>query len=208
MTRSALRAPYRRAGLAAVEFALLLPLLLLLLFGMIDAARALQVNIIMTNIGREGANLVARGNTQLETGSQDIIYALMASAPPLNVNQRGMVYITRVMGVVSGGSSKSVVLDQYRWDDAGRNLGYRASKYGPDSKVYDCPDSAWSNGACTAVNAASPPVVTTMSGKLDDGEVVYVVETFYKYDMVLTGFTFGAFVLPTFGPNLYSITIF
>lgn len=194
-------------GLAAVEFALLLPLLLLLLFGMVDAARALQANIIMTNISREGANLVSRGNTQLETGSQDIIYALMASAPPLNVNQQGMVVITRVMGVVTNGVSKSVVLDQYRWDDAVRNLGYRVSNYGPSSRVYaSC--SAWSAGACTSINTAAPPSVTTMSGKLDDGEVIYVVETFYKYDMLFTSFAFGGNTLPTFGPDLYSITIF
>lgn len=196
----------RRRGLAAVEFALLLPLLLLLLFGMVDAARALQANIIMTNISREGANLVARGNTQLETGSQDIIYALMASAPPLNVNQQGMVVITRVMGVVTNGVSKSVVLDQYRWDDAVRGLGFRASNYGPSSRVYAC--SAWNAGTCGGINATAPPAVTTMSGKLADGEVIYVVETFYRYDMLFTSFAFGGNTLPTFGPDLYSITIF
>lgn len=195
-----------RRGLAAVEFALLLPLLLLLLFGMVDAARALQANIIMTNISREGANLVSRGNTQLETGSQDIIYALMASAPPLNVNQQGMVVITRVMGVVANGVSKSVVLDQYRWDDAVRGLGYRASNYGPASRVYAC--TSWNAGTCSGINTSAPPTVTTMSGKLDDGEVIYVVETFYKYDMLFTNFAFGGNTLPTFGPDLYSITIF
>lgn len=196
----------RRRGLAAVEFALLLPLLLLLLFGMVDAARALQANIIMTNISREGANLVSRGNIQLETGSQDIMYALMASAPPLNVNKQGMVVITRVMGVVTNGVSKSVVLDQYRWDDAVRGLGYRASNYGPSSRVFACP--AWNAGTCSGINTAAPPAVATMSGKLDDGEVIFVVETFYRYDMVLSSFAFGKMSLPTFGPDLYSITIF
>lgn len=206
MTASA-RPTLRQRGLAAVEFALLLPLLLLLLFGMVDAARALQANIIMTNIGREGANLVARGNTQLETGSQDILYALMASAPPLNVNKQGMIYVTRVMGVVANGTSRSVILDQYRWDDAGRNLGYRASGYAPASRVYGC--ASWSSsGACASISSATPPGSAIMSGKLDDGEIVVVVETFYRYDMTLTGFTFGSFALPTFGPDLYSMTIF
>lgn len=197
---------HRRRGVAAVELALLLPLLLLLLFGMIDAARALQANIIMVNIGREGANLVARGNSPIESGSQDIMYALMASAPPLNVNQQGMIYITRVMGVVSGGVARSVVLDQYRWDDAARNLGYRASKYAPTSRVYIC--GSWNAGACSSISSTTRPSTAIMSGKLDDGEVVYVVETFYKYDMLLTGFASGNLSLPTFGPDLYSITVF
>ena len=204
MTRHA--QPRSQRGLAAVEFALLLPVLLLLLFGMIDAGRALQANIIMTNIGREGANLVARGNTQLETGSQDIIYALMASAPPLNVNQQGMVYITRVMGVVSGGVSRSVVLDQYRWDDPERNLGFRASGYAPASKVYGC--TSWTAGLCSSVSSKSRPAAAAMEGKLGDGEVVYVVETFYRFDMLLASYTVNNLGLSTFGPDLYSLTIF
>lgn len=195
----------RQHGLAAVEFALLLPILLMLLFGMIDAARALQANIILVNIGREGANLVARGGTQVETGSQDIMYALMASSPPLNVNQQGMVYITRVMGVVKNGSSTSVVLDQYRWDDPVRNLGYRASGYLPASRVYGC--TGWSAGVCSAISSSTRPVVTVMTGQLGDGEVVHVVETFYRYDMVLTSAT-SALGLPVLGPDLYSMTVF
>jgi Flp pilus assembly protein TadG len=196
----------RHAGVAAVELALLLPVLLLLLLGMIDAARALQANIIVVNTSREGANLVARGGTQLETGSQDIIYALMASAPPLNVNQQGMVYITRVMGVVTNGVSRSVILDQYRWDDATRNLGYRASKYAPDSRAYIC--TSWSAGKCTSINANSRPSTTIMSGKLDDGEIVVAVETYYRYDMILPAFSIGSYSLPTLGPDLYSLTVF
>ena len=196
----------RQRGLAAVEFALLLPILLMLLFGMIDAARALQANIIITNLSREGANLVARGSTQLETGSQDIIHALMASAPPLNVNQQGMVYITRVMGVVKSGVATSVVLDQYRWDDAARGLGYSVNQYKPVSKVYDC--TGWLGGKCSGISSTARPVVGLMSGQLADGEVVFVVETFYRYDMLLSTVATTALSLPTLGPDLYSFTVF
>ncbi|MFK3738885.1 TadE/TadG family type IV pilus assembly protein [Massilia sp. TN1-12] len=196
----------RQRGVAAVEFALLLPILLILVFGMVDAGRALQANTIMVNIGREGANLVARGNVDLASSSQDVMYALMASAPPLNVKQQGMIYITRVMGVVSNGVSRSVVLDQYRWDDAARNLGYRASKYGPGSKVYSC--GAWANGACTSISSASRPATSIMNGQLDNGEIVFVVETWYRYDMLTAGTATSFFGLPVFGPDLYSMTIF
>jgi hypothetical protein len=189
-------------GVAAVELALLLPMLLFLLFCMIDAGRALQANIIVVNLSREGANLAARGNTPLETNSQDIIYALMASATPLNVNKHGMVYITRVLGVVSGGVSHSVVVDQYRWDDAARGLGFRNSGYDPPSKVHGC--TSWNAGTCTSINSNARPGSTVMNGQLDDGEVVYVVETFYRFNPLLT----GGLDLPVFGPNLYSMTVF
>jgi Flp pilus assembly protein TadG len=46
-------------GAAAVEFALLLPLLLLLVFGIIDFGRALNAQITITQAAREGARLEA-----------------------------------------------------------------------------------------------------------------------------------------------------
>jgi hypothetical protein len=194
---------FRQHGVAAVEFALILPMLLLLLFCMIDAGRALQANMIVVNLSREGANLAARGSTPLETGSQDIIYALMASAPPLDVNKRGMVYITRVMGVVVNNVSSSVVLDQYRWDDRARGLGFGANNYAPKSRVYAC---TWgtATAACPSIDSKNRPAVDFMKGQLDDGEVVYVVETFYNFNMLLT----GGFGVPVFGPDLYSMTVF
>lgn len=195
---------YRERGIAAVELALLLPMLVILALCAIDGARALQANIIMTNVAREGANLASRGGTDLEDGSQDIIYAVMASAPPLNVNQQGMMYITRVMGV---GTTQSVVLDQYRWDDAARNLGARKSTYQPASRIYAC--GSWNSaGKCTAISSSSRPPVKVLTGKLDNGEIVYVVETFYKFDMLVNAFTFRKDALPTFGPDLYSMSVF
>lgn len=197
--------PFQR-GIAAVELALLLPILLVLLFGLIDLARAMQASVIMVNVSREGANLVARGSTQVETGSQDIIYALMASTPPLNVNKQGMMYITRVMGVVENGMSRSVVLDQYRWDDAKRNLGYRASGYLPTSSTYVC--SSWNGAVCGGISGSNRPQVDVMKGKLADGEVVYVVETFYRFDMLLAAPVTTTLGLPVYGPDLSSTTVF
>lgn len=46
-------------GAAAVEFALVLPLLLLVLFGLIDFGRALNAQITLTQAAREGVRLAA-----------------------------------------------------------------------------------------------------------------------------------------------------
>jgi len=51
-TRPMLR---RRRGAAVVEFAVVAPLIFLLLFGMIEFGRMLMVQQIMTNASREGA---------------------------------------------------------------------------------------------------------------------------------------------------------
>jgi Flp pilus assembly protein TadG len=48
-------------GAAAVEFALLLPVLLFLVFGIIDFGRALNAQITLTQAAREGARLAALG---------------------------------------------------------------------------------------------------------------------------------------------------
>src|SRR5215469_14940436 len=46
-------------GAAAVEFALLLPLLVMLIFGMIDFGRAINAQITITQAAREGARVLA-----------------------------------------------------------------------------------------------------------------------------------------------------
>jgi Flp pilus assembly protein TadG len=51
----------RDRGATAVEFALLLPMLLLLVFGLIDFGRALNAQITLTQAAREGARLAALG---------------------------------------------------------------------------------------------------------------------------------------------------
>jgi Flp pilus assembly protein TadG len=199
----------RGRGLAAVEFALLLPVLLVLMIGLVDVARALQAQMILINLSREAANLASRGKLQLSENAQTIIGQVAASAPPLDMNKLGMIYVTRIMGSTSGGNTKSIVLEQYRWDDASNNRGYRVSGYAPLSKVWTC--SNWASGTagtCLVPSGATAPVVSMMSGQLLDGEVIYVVEAYYKFNMLFQTFTFGSFSTPTLATDFYSMTVF
>ncbi len=50
-------------GSTAVEFALLLPILLVMVFGLIDFGRALNAQISLTQAAREGARLAALGDS-------------------------------------------------------------------------------------------------------------------------------------------------
>lgn len=59
MRRRTVRDTPRDRGAVAIEFALLLPVLLLLLFGIIDFGRALNASITLTQAAREGARLAA-----------------------------------------------------------------------------------------------------------------------------------------------------
>jgi Flp pilus assembly protein TadG len=53
----------RDRGTAAVEFALVVPVLLLIVFGIIDFGRALNAQIELTGAAREGVRLAALGYT-------------------------------------------------------------------------------------------------------------------------------------------------
>jgi Flp pilus assembly protein TadG len=68
------RRPARRAardrGAAAVEFALLLPLLALLVFGIVDFGRALNAQITLTQAAREGARMAALGEPNVVSSTQ------------------------------------------------------------------------------------------------------------------------------------------
>jgi Flp pilus assembly protein TadG len=50
-------------GATAVEFALLLPIVLMMVFGLIDFGRALNAQISLTQAAREGARLAALGGS-------------------------------------------------------------------------------------------------------------------------------------------------
>ena len=185
-----------------MEFAIVLPLLAVLLFMVVDLSRAIQTKIILLNISREGANLASRSTTDLNGSSQTIMNALAASTPPLDMNKRGMIYITKIMGYTAKSGLRNIVLEQYRWD-----AGAKVSGYLPASQVWRC--GSWSNGTCTNIaKADSAPAVSLMSGQLSDGELIYAVETFYNFDMLFGTLKIGNSTTPSLGPDLNSMTVF
>jgi Flp pilus assembly protein TadG len=72
MRRRPARWAPRDRGAAAVEFALLLPLLALLVFGIVDFGRGLNAQITLTQAAREGARMAALGepNANVVSGTQ------------------------------------------------------------------------------------------------------------------------------------------
>jgi Flp pilus assembly protein TadG len=77
----------RERGSVAVEFALLLPVLLLLIFGIIDFGRAINDQITLTQAAREGARLAALGysTSAVTTRAQSVTTANFLSPVTVTV---------------------------------------------------------------------------------------------------------------------------
>lgn len=186
-------------GLAAVELAFLLPFMVLLVMMVTDFARALQAQIVLVNITREGASLSARVPTYTQT---QIVNSLAATAPPLKMTTDGMIYITTVMGQLEGNAVRNVVVAQTRLVNAG---------YAPASRLWNCGagSSHWSGGSCTGIaTGAGAPTAPLMTGQLANGETIYAVEAYYRFDML-----FGLIDLapglktPQITPDLHALTV-
>lgn len=84
-------------GLAVVEFAIILPIMLVLFFGIVDLGRIVLTRQILINISREASNLASRG-----TSPADAVAAVIISAQPLNLATDGYIILTEVLRDVNG----------------------------------------------------------------------------------------------------------
>lgn len=108
----------RRRGVAALEFAAVLPLLLLLLVGIWELGRIIHVQINLNNAARDGARLGAQANivattgtyTQIKfnTGTPNIDSTIKAYLTASGItNHTGLVIEFQFVETVSGGASTS-----------------------------------------------------------------------------------------------------
>jgi Flp pilus assembly protein TadG len=178
--RQSLRARNKMAGGAVIELALFLPFLLVLLFGVVDFARAVHFDNILVHISREGANLSSR----TAQPTQNIVNVLAQTAEPLDFANDGMIHITTIVGLPNG---LGQIQSQAR--SAQGNLGM-------NSRIWQCP--AWNANNTCQINGAGPTI--DLGVRLNSGEVVQAVEAQYDYDMMINFITDQ-------GPELYALTI-
>src|SRR5262249_17463020 len=97
-------APARR-GVAAVEFAFLLPIIFTLLLGIWEVGRMIEIQQILCNAVREGARQAASGqltNSQVQTVVTN--YLTVAGVPTTNVN----VTVTNLPSGKAGASADNL----------------------------------------------------------------------------------------------------
>lgn len=85
-----------RRGVAAVEFAIVLPFLVLLLFGIVEGVRFVLVAQTLTNVGRTMADLVSQGETLSSAELNSLYAAVEHVAGSIDVNASGVVIISSI----------------------------------------------------------------------------------------------------------------
>lgn len=160
-------------GAALVEFALILPLVLMLLVASIDFGHLIQTRLILTNVSREGGSVASRTSSL----SSDLTNMVLASSSPLNLaGADGRVYITRIKAGTSSATPKPTIATQINAGQLAKpsRITGASSTLGLTPRLYN------------------RLVFKTANGTADITEVT-VVEVIYKYRPItpLPGFMAG-----------------
>jgi Flp pilus assembly protein TadG len=107
------------SGQAYIEFAFVIMMLAVMLFGLIDFGRFIYEKQVMVNLSREGSNLASRN-----TSISNTVPAVLLSSAPLNLTIQGAGVI--VTSVTNNGSGQFFVKEQL----AGGGVDSAASKVG------------------------------------------------------------------------------
>ena len=183
-------------GQSLIEFAMVLPLLILVAFGVVEVSYVLLDQHIVTKLTREGSNLISR-NTALG----DAASAIKAmSSRPVNLDSNSRVIFSVVRNVPTIGAAnynKAILAQRYAYGSltASSTLKTRGSaSFGPAPEYQAAnPDS---NVNLQITNL--PPGVISLGGTL------YVTELYTQHPTLTPLAGFGITVPET----LYSIAYF
>jgi hypothetical protein len=194
-TRGATRQARSEDGQSLIEFALVLPFVLLLALGVIELSYALLDMHVVTSFSREGSNLISR-NTSL----QDTVTAMrQMSFRPVNLDDGSskiiLSVVKRVNTIGASNYDKDILYQRLEYGSlaAASKLagGDGAFGPGPDYQALDADND-------TGLQIANLPIV------LAPGGMLYVTEVFTRHTLITPLDRFGVSV----PDQLYSIAYF
>ena len=145
------------SGQALLEFALVMPMLLIFVLGIVDFSRALYDYEVITNLAGEGSSAASRGNTLAATVGTIMQYA----GSDINMTANGCVIATSVNSPSAGsyrviGQAQSVPCNLRQQQD-------------------------WLRPATTGCGAATIPTQVQMVLQKNPNQTVYITEVYYKF---------------------------
>jgi Flp pilus assembly pilin Flp len=183
-------------GQSMIEFAVVLPLLLVVVLGLIEVSYALYDQHVVTKLTREGSNLISR-----DTSLQDATTALRnLSTRPVDFSSNSKVIFSVILNVGATGSS-----------NYGRPILYQRYEYGAISGTSALSTGGGSYGPGPDYTATNPDNDTSLrvnnlpsNVTIPVGGMVYVTEIFTQHTLITPFNRFGVTVPST----LYSIAYF
>jgi hypothetical protein len=180
-----------KRGTALIEFALILPILIILVLATVDFGRLIQARLIISNVSREGGSLAAR-QTTVDTSLTTV---LKESGRPLDlIGTDGKIVISRIKAGASAGSPSPTITTQISRGTLARNSTISAG-----SATLGLTTSIYNHLLFKPANATS-----------DIAEVT-VVEVYYKYRPITPfprGFGGGMLLPDANGMVVWSKAIF
>jgi hypothetical protein len=195
MTRIRQRAHDAR-GQTLIEFALVLPLILIVILGVIEVSYALLDQHVVTKLTREGSNLISRDTSLLDASTA----MKNMSSGPVDFTTSSTVILSVIKDVNTAGAgnfNKPVLYQRYQMGaiaavSALTTLGGGAFGGAPDFL------------AANSDNDANLQVTNLPANLIVPGGLLYVTEIFSKHPLITPFDKFGVQV-PT---TLYSIAYF
>jgi Flp pilus assembly protein TadG len=195
-TRTLLRRAASANGQSMVEFAMVLPLVLMLVLGVVELSYALLHEHVVTKLAREGSNLISRDTSLLDAAS-----AMQAmSSAPVNFNSGSQLIFSVVKKGTSTGTAnfgKDILYQRYSYGtlSASSQLNTAGSgSFGP------APDFLANNSD----SDTSLQVTNLPANLLGPGGIVYVTEIFTSHPSITPLNRLGI----TMPSQLYSIAYF
>lgn len=152
-------------GVAVLELALILPVLLLITFAIIDFGRLFQARLILTNLAREGGSIASRDIKS----PADLVAMLQAGATPLDLASSGRIYIWKIRAGESADEPYPYIDDSKSASSGSlskeSSIGNGKTRLGLSSDLYN--HLVFETGNATA-----------------DISEITVVEVFYDFDPV------------------------
>jgi len=154
-------------GIAALELALILPILLVLAFAVIDLGRFIQARLVITNVSREGGSLASRPDMDVMSYYTDLLTMLMSASSGLDLGGAdGKIYIWKIRSGTTASNPNPFIDLAVSTNRGGLSVGSSIGTGKPNLGL--------------SVTLYNHLVFKPVQATADIGEVT-VVEVFYKY---------------------------
>jgi Flp pilus assembly protein TadG len=184
------------AGQTLIEFAIVLPLLVLVVLGVVEVGYLLLDQHVVTKLTREGSNLISR-NTSL----QDAGNAMTSMAtPPVNFASGSTLIFSVIRNVATTGATnynQPVLYARYQVGNLARSSALSTRGSASFGLPPDYQASNSDNDSNLQVTNLPPNIVTL-------GQMLYVTEIYSSHTSITPLANFGVTVPQT----LYSIAYF